>query len=306
VRDAIRSAVEHETMSRAASMAFYAIGSLAPLTVFSFAVLGFFFEREDVREVAIREVEKVAGSDASAAFAEIASNARAPTIESVAAVLGLLVFLFGATSFFAQTQTALNRVWGVTAEDAPTKVGIWLLVRTRLLSLATVATVALLLLVSSLASGLFGGLADWLVGWTPFERYAALGADTFVSMATMTLLFAAIFRILPDVLITWRDVWFGAGVAAMLFAAGKLALGLYFGRSDIGSAYGAAGSFVVLLVWLYYSCTIFLIGAELCHAYAAHRGHRPVRKRSFVRADGDRHPSSAATPPSTGFTSSRS
>jgi membrane protein len=283
VRDAIRGFLDHDGAMLSAGLSFYAIVSLAPLTVLVVILGGIFFERDDVRVAVIEEARRFMGTEAAGAFAEVAERAEEPVLGSAAALVGVLAFVFGATSFFAQMQTALNRVWGVTSDDDTVRESIWLFARKRLVSLLMVATIATLLVAWLIVSGAFGVLSQWLIGWTSFERLAAQGVDTMLSVAAVTILFAGVFRLLPDARLEWRDVWFGAGLASILFAVGKLGLTLYLGESNVGSAYGAAGSVVVLLVWIYYSCIFFLFGAEICRVRAKRRGRELVIRRAFVR-----------------------
>ena len=180
-------------------------------------------------------------------------------------MLGSVTLLLGATAVFAELQAAMNRIWDVTLEPGR---GVWAWVRKRLLSLGMIVVIGFLLLVSLLASAFLNAISSRAHGSLPGADWLWIVLDTGIAFGVYVLLFAALYKVLPDVRIEWRDVWFGAFITAVLFAVGKLLLGIYIGRAGTGSAYGAAGSLVVLLVWTYYSTALVFLGAELTQAWA--------------------------------------
>ena len=200
-------------------------------------------------------------------------------------MLGFFTLLVGATGAFGQLQEALNTIWEVEPKKGG---GIWRLVRSRLLSFGTILGTGFLLLVSLSVSAAIGALVDAASGIDWMAPYLA-ALDVVASLIVITCLFALIFKVLPDTRIEWRDVWVGAGLTAILFVAGKFAIGFYLGVSDVGSAYGAAGSIIVILVWIYYSALILFFGAEFTQVWAAHRADKvsaalPVQPESEQRA----------------------
>jgi membrane protein len=213
---------------------------------------------------------------------EMMEAAGEQTNGGVAAILGIIALLFGATGVMVQLQASLNKAWEVQPD--PQQGGVKTFAVKRLLSLAMIVAVAFLLLVSlvltAVLQAMAGVIATWLPNW--MASWAPLAIDTAVSLVVFTLLFAAMFRWLPDADVRWRDTWIGAGVTAVLFILGKFALGLYFGMSDTGR-YGAAASFVLLLLWAYYSAAIFLFGAEFTQVWARRHGRRIVPEEGAVR-----------------------
>jgi membrane protein len=257
----------------AAALSYYTIFSLPPLLVLLLLILGAFLDPAQVRSLLEGEVGQLLGPAGSEQIATIMEEANQPDLTSgFAAVLGVGALLFGAVGAFVELQNALNRIWEVGPD--PERGGIRNFIGQRLMSFGMLLTLAFLLLVSlvvSAALSAFGGmLADILPG-------ALSGAllhvvNLAVSLAAITLLFTLLFRFVPDADIAWKDVWVGALFTAVLFMAGKFALGLYLGRSDPGSAFGAAGALALLLVWIYYSAIILFLGAEFTQVWAQQRG----------------------------------
>jgi membrane protein len=205
-------------------------------------------------------------------------SASKPGTGTLGSVLGIAMLLFGAAGLFGQLQDALNTVWDVRPK--PDR-GVWGMIRDRFLSLSMVLGVAFLLLVSLIASSALAAIGSLLGDWQ--TGAVGLVLTTLLDLVVVTALFALIYRYLPDAEIAWRDVWFGAAVTAVLFTIGKFLIGMYLGRAGVGSAYGAAGSLAVLLVWLYYASQIFLFGAELTKAYANHLGSR-IKPKPYAEA----------------------
>jgi membrane protein len=269
VKDAGTQWLSDKAPRLGAALAYYTVFSLAPLLVIAIAVAGLAFGREAAQGQVSRQVEHLVGKEGGEAVEAMVRNASDTGHGTVATVLGVVMLLVGAAGLFGQLQDALNTVWEVQPKPGR---GVWGFVRDRFLSLSMVMGVAFLLLVSlviSAALAAVGGMfGDWQTGLIGQAVTAA------VDVVVVSLLFALIFRFLPDAEVAWRDVWFGAVVTAVLFTVGKVLIGVYLGRAGVASSYGAAGSLAVLLIWLYYAAQIFLFGAELTKAYAAHMGSR--------------------------------
>lgn len=253
----------------AASLAYYTLLSIAPLIILAVAVTGLAFGEEAARQHIAGEISGVVGAGAAEAIETIAKNARAPGSGVLGIAVGVVVLLFGASGVFGELQSALNTVWDVAPKPGR---GIWGVVKDRFFSFTLVLGVAFLLLVSLVISAAL----TW-VGKV-FEQSLPGGAVVWqvlnfgISFAVVTALFAVMFKKLPDVLIRWRDVWVGAAVTAGLFTLGKFGLGIYLGSAGVSSAYGAAGSIVALVIWVYYSAQVLLVGAEFTEVYARRFG----------------------------------
>lgn len=263
VKDAGTRFGEDEGTTRAAALAYYAGLSLAPIVLLAVSVAGML--GESARASTEAELTQLLGPEAGVAIGEVLKNAREEEESSLfALVVGLGTLLFSATAVFAELQTSMNRVWGVKAKPGN---GILQWLRKRLLSIGMVGAILFLLLVSLVISA----AVSFLVPGTGGLRDAAL---LLVGFALNVVLFGVIYKVLPDVKLKWRDVATGAILTAVLFGVGRWGIGLYLGNSAVGSVYGAAGSLVVLLVWVYYSALIFLFGAEVTQAIAMRAGRR--------------------------------
>ena len=256
----------------AAALAYYGAFSLAPLLLVVISIAGFVVgDSQQARDQIVGQVGRAVGPQMAQAVATLMANAPAGSGGVLAGAIGVAMLLLGVTGFFGQLQDALNTIWKVKDER---RKGAWGLVRDRFLSFTMVVGMSLLVLVSlviSAAISFVNAYFDRMLGDLAFT--VAL-LDVAVSLAVVTLVFAAIFRILPDVRIAWRDVWAGALVTAVLFTMGKEILSLYLARIATSSAYGAAGSLVCILAWLYYSAQILFLGAEFTQVYARRRGSR--------------------------------
>jgi membrane protein len=261
-----------------AALAYYMIFSVAPIVVIVIGIAGLIFGRDAAQQGIIDEITGLVGAEGGAAVRTMVESASHPASGLVGSLLGAAMLLFGATGLFGQLQDALDTIWEV--EPKPGR-GVWGVARDRFLSFSMVLGVAFLLLVSLIVSAALSALGGLLGEW----HVSVLGqvADAVVSLVVITLLFAMIFRFLPDVRVAWRDVWLGATLTAVLFIAGKFAIGLYLGSTGAASAYGAVGSLAVLLIWLYYSAQIFLFGAELTQVCANQFGSRIVPAHNAVR-----------------------
>jgi membrane protein len=258
--------------SMGGALAYYTLFSIAPLLLIVIAIAGFFLGPEAARGELFAQLQGLLGDDGAAAVQGLLESASEPEEGLFATISGVALLLLGATTVFAELQSDLDRIWRVEAKPSS---GVWGLLRARLLSFGMILVLAFLLLVSLVLSAALSAIGKLWGGW--FEGLAVLlEVVNFVFAFTITTgLFAMIYKFLPRAEIPWRDVWIGAAVTAILFAVGKFLIGLYIGRSGIASGFGAAGSFVVLLVWVYYSTQIFLLGAEFTAAYARERGALP-------------------------------
>jgi len=271
VKQAAADWSEDNATQMGAALAFYSVLSLAPLVVISLAIVALAFG--DARAATahfLAQVESMVGQQGAKAIQGMLQNADQPKTGAVAGILGVVTLLFGASGVFGQLQQAMNAVWNVPAKKTS---GIWHMIRSRFLSFAMVLGTGFLLLISLLLSTAIAGVGQQVGNWWPgLEALTHLGNEV-ATFLVVTLLFAMMFKLLPDAPVAWRDVWLGALLTAVLFTIGKLLIGLYLGKSAVGNAYGAAGSLVVLLVWIYYSSQILFFGAELTHAYAERRRH---------------------------------
>ncbi len=264
----------------AAALAYYIAFSLAPLLVLTIALAGFILREQFVREEVLGLVTSSVGEGAAALVDELMTSLRQPSSGILSTVLGIAALLFGAIGVFDQLKAALNTVWGVSAEDAPK--GIMGFVRGKLISFGMVAVIGVLLLVSLILSTLLSAFDAYLASLLPGLLPLLQALNLLLSFGLVTLCFALIYRILPDLRLEWRDVWMGAAFTALLFTLGKTALGWYLGNAGTASAYGAAGGFVLILLWIYYSAQIILFGAEFTQVYARRFGS--LRERMPTQA----------------------
>ncbi len=261
--------------SMGGALAYYTLFSIAPVLIIAIAVAGFVFGEEAARGEILTQLRGLLGDQGAMAVQSLLQTASRPTEGVFTTLVSIGVLVVGATSVFAELQTDLDLIW--KAETAARKSGLWSLLRARILSFGMVLALGFLLIVSLLVSAALGALGKW---WGPyFEGWNLILeiANFLFALIVTTGLFAMIYKWLPSVPLRWRDVWVGAAVTALLFALGKSVIGLYIGRSSIASGFGAAGSFVVLLLWVYYSTQIFLLGAEFTGVYAREHGSHAGR-----------------------------
>jgi membrane protein len=254
-----------DCLTLGAALAYYTVFSLAPVLVIAIAVAGSVFGQEAAQGEIVSQIRGLVGEEGASAIQSLIESAGRQDAGGRATLIGLLVLLFGSTSAFSQLQSALNKIWDVEPE---THSGIWDMVRARFLSFTAVLGTGFLLSVSLVLSAVVAAFGRYGWGWLPAIGPMLELADFLGSMLVHTLLFAMIFKLLPDASIRWREVWLGAGVTAGLFFVGKLAIGAYLGTSEVGAAYGAAGWVILILAWVYYSAQIVLFGAEFTRAYA--------------------------------------
>ena len=259
--------------SMGAALAYYTMFSIAPLLLIVASFAGLVFGQEAAQGEIFRQLRDLMGDPgAQAVEAMVASVNEHPAQSSIGALVGIVLLLIGATSVFGELQDALDRIWRAPVRAGSS--GWWGLIRSRLLSFGMILGIGFLLMVSLIASAGLSAIGLW---WAPFfGRWEVLlqGVNFVVGFVITTLLFAMIYKILPRVQIRWRDVWIGAAATALFFTIGKYLIGLYIGRSSVTSAFGAAGSLAVVLLWVYYSAQVFLLGAEFTWVYAHHFGSR--------------------------------
>lgn len=247
-----------------AALAYYTVFSIGPLLLIAVAMAGIFLGQEAAQGQISSELGKVFGTQMSKALEQMIEAAAKPKSGTIATIVGVVMLLVGASGLFAQLKDALNTIWNVEKKEAS---GIKGMVKERFLSMAMVLAIGFLLLISLAFDAAISAMGPWLGRLVGGEALVQ-GLQLLLSFAISTVLFAAIFRILPDLTIAWRDVWLGSVLTSILFVVGKWALGLYLGKAAVGSAYGAAGSLVILLVWVYWSAQILFLGAEFTQVYA--------------------------------------
>ncbi len=278
-RQAILAWLDDYAPSMGAALSYYTLFSIAPLLLIVTALAGMVFGDAAARGEIFGQLRDLMGDEGAAAVEKLLQSADRPQGGVVATVTGVLMLLLGATSVFGELQNALDRIW--RAPGRATSSGWWSLLHSRLLSFGMILGIAFLLMVSLIVSALLSALGRlWGPAFGGWESVAHV-LDILASFAIVTVLFAMIYKIIPRVRIRWRDVWIGAAVTSALFAVGKFLIGLYLGKSSVASAFGAAGSLAVMMVWVYYSAQIFLLGAEFtwvyAHAYGSRRGQaRPA------------------------------
>lgn len=271
VKDAAGEWSEDRAPRLGAALAYYTVFSLVPLLMVVIAIAGFVFGEEAARGEILRQVSGLVGEKSGTMIQDMLQNASEPKNGIMGSLIGIGTLLLGASGVFGQLQDALNTVWEVKPKPGRGFMG---LIRDRFLSLVTVVGTGFLLMVSLVLSALLSAMGKALSGYLPAPESVLQAINFVLSFGVTALLFAMIFKILPDVRIQWRDVWVGAVVTALLFTIGKLLIGLYLGKTDVASVFGAAGSLVILLVWIYYSSQILLYGAEFTKVYADRYGSR--------------------------------
>ncbi|AKJ29614.1 YihY/virulence factor BrkB family protein [Caldimonas brevitalea] len=266
IRQAVSAWVDDKASSMGAALAYYTVFSMAPLLVIVISVAGLVFGEEAARGEILAELRGLMGDDGAQAIQALLESANKPVRSTLAAVGSIVALLIGATTVFAELQASLDRIW--RAPEADATAGLWGFLRSRVLSFGVILGIGFLLLVSLIISAALAALGNW---WGPMMgawEVVATALNFAFSFAIITTGFAMIYKLMPRVHIRWHDVWIGAAVTALLFTVGKTLIGLYIGKSGVASGFGAAASLVVLLVWVYYSAQIFLLGAEFTSAYA--------------------------------------
>ena len=263
-----------------AALAFYTIFSIAPVLLIAVGVASFFFSPGTATDQIVAEMDKMIGPQGANAVRQVIESSRGLGTGFWAVTVGIVTLITGATAVFGELQSALNQIWDVKAK--PDRGVVMSFVVDRLRSFSIAICVGFLLLVSLVVSALISWVQNYMNNWLPMPWTWQM-ANVIASLFVIGLLFAAIYKFLPDVEISWKDVWIGAAVTALLFTAGKYAIGVYLGRTATASAFGAAGSLVVLLFWVYYSSLISFLGAEFTQVYARRYGTGIQPKKHAVR-----------------------
>ena len=263
--------------SMGAALAYYTVFSIAPLLVITIAVAGLVFGQDVAQAAILEQAEALLGEKAAGTIEGLLQSAQKPKEGIVATVLGIAALIVGATTVFAELESNLNRIWKA---EPPKHSGILSFLRTRLLSFGLVLAVGFLLNRFASIDCRPGGprkILGCVVRANGKQSYRYI--NLVIPLAAITIMFAMIYKFLPNIRIRWRDVWIGALVTSVLFTLGRFAIGLYLGKAGIESSYGAAGALVLLLVWVYYSAQIFLLGAEFTKVFAQRQGARPERSK---------------------------
>jgi membrane protein len=270
VKEAVNAWINDSAPSKGAALSYYATFSIAPLLFIAISVAGLIFGPDAVQGAVFGQLADLMGENGARAIQEMLANLQRPSHGLVGAGIGIVLLLLGASSVFGQLQSALDSIWQVPI--APKASGVWDFLRARLLPIGMVFGMAFLVIVSLLFSTAISALGKW---WGPFfSEGLAHALDLAISFVLLIAGFALIYRYVPRATIKWRDVWVGATVTAALFTIGKWAIGLYLGKSTVASSFGAFASLVIVMVWVYYSAQIFLLGAEFTWVYARHYGSR--------------------------------
>jgi membrane protein len=270
VKESAAGWVADRAPSMGAALSYYTVFSIAPLLLIVIAVAGLVFGTEAARGAIVEQLQGLLGERAAQTIQDVLRSVSEPKEGVIATVIGVVVLLMGATTVFAELQDDLDRVWKAPARAKPT--GVWGWIRSRILSFGLILAFGFLMLVSLAASASIAALGKW---WGPMFggwELLAQAVNFLVSFGLITVMFALIYRFMPHVPVQWRDVWIGSVVTALLFNAGKLLIGLYIGKSSVASGFGAAGSLAILLLWVYYSAQVFLLGAEFTRVFAQTHG----------------------------------
>ncbi len=272
---------EDKALRLAAAMAYYTTFSLAPLLTIVIAIAGLAFGQEAARGQIVAQIRGLVGDQGAQAIQTIAANANSSGGSMLATILGIAVLIFGATGMFVQLQDALNTIWEVKPKPGRGIIGA---IKDRFFSFAMVIGMGFLLIASLAVSAGLAALGSYASGIVHGHDLILQAGNFLISFIVITFIFALTFKFVPDADIAWGDVWIGAAITSLLFNIGKFLMGVYLGHSSVGSAYGAAGSLIILLLWIYYSANILLLGAEFTQVYANNLGSRIVPKKDAVPA----------------------
>jgi len=261
----LTSWVNHRAASKGAALAFYTLFSMTPILVLAIALAGYIFGAEAAQGEIVAQIQGLVGPNGAQAIQALLAAARDPVSGLVATLIASVLLLLGATSVFAELKDSLDELWGI---DKPHQSAFSVLLSTRLLSFGMVLVLAFLLLVSLVVSAALAMLERYAHGALRSSAAILATLSSIVSFGVIACMFAVIYKTLPEAPLSWRDVWIGAAFTAGLFSLGKYAIGLYLGNSGVASSFGAAGSLIALLLWVYYSAQIFFLGAEFTRQYA--------------------------------------
>ncbi|MBD2108601.1 MULTISPECIES: YihY/virulence factor BrkB family protein [unclassified Nodosilinea] len=280
LKEAFQEWNQDQASQLAAALAYYTLFSLAPLLILAIAIASLFFDNGAVRDQLMGQVESLMGGASADFVRTVLDNANRPGESSgwLASAISVVLLIVGATGVLSQLQLSLNTIWNLEARPG---IGLIDQLRKRLLSLGMVIVIGFLLLVSLIASSAISGFSGYLNTLMPGLDSLVQLFNFLLAFGLTTLLFAMMFKYLPDAIIAWHDVWFGAAATAILFSVGKYLIGLYLGNSSFGSSYGAAGSVIILLVWVFYSAQILFYGAELTQVYSRRFGSQ-IRPNKYA------------------------
>jgi membrane protein len=268
LRQTFSAWTKHDAPTLGAALAFYTILSMAPLVILTISIVAFVFGHSRAQSELLGQVDSMIGSQGAEAVKGMIEHAQKPAAGVFASIVAVITLLFGASGAFGALRSALNKMWDV---EPKSEGGFWAKIKQNVFSFGMVLGVGFLLLVSLVITAALGMLGKYFDGLLPMPELALQTINFVVSIAGVWALFALIFRYVPDTRMPWHPVWVGAAVTALLFTIGKFLIGLYLGKAAVGSAYGAAGSLVVIIVWVYYSGMIFLFGAEFTKCWADDR-----------------------------------
>lgn len=272
--------VDHRAGSKGAALAFYTLFSMAPILILAIAGAGYFFGAEAAQGEILAQVEGLVGKNGAQAIQALVAGARDPASGLAATLIASVLLLVGATSVFVELKGSLDELWGV---EPPSGQALVVFLRTYLHAFGLVLVLAFLLLVSLVLSAIFAVLERYAGGLWSSSYYLLAALSSVIAFGVVACLFAVIYKVLPNAPLAWDDAWIGAVFTAGLFSVGKYAIGLYLGGSAVASTFGAAGSLIALLLWVYYSAQIFFLGAEFTRQYALGFGslHREAERRVF-------------------------
>jgi membrane protein len=296
LKQSVYAFIEDGALSYGAAIAYYTIFALAPVLLIVIAVAGLAFGRDAAQGAIVAQLSGLMGRQSAEALQAMLKSVHSSGSGTLATIIGIATLLITASGVFGEMQSSLNAIW----KARPRKSAISRLIRARIVSLGLVMALGFLLMVSLAVSAALTALGSYLNDFLPGIHLLLQIANFIISFALISLLFAAIYKFLPDTPIAWRDVAIGAVATSLLFTVGKTLIGLYIGSSQVASSFGAAGALIVILLWIYYSAQIFLFGAEFTKCYAHSRGSKAPDQQSAAVADGRRPPArSPAARPST-------
>lgn len=276
---AFRHWLDSQAFIYAAALAFFTVFSIAPILVVVVALVGLVIGERAVQGELFTQLEETLGSEAAGVVQTAVVNSQIDQSGFIPALVGIVATIIGATTVFAQMQQSLNQIWGVAPR--PKRNNLWALLKSRLLSLTIILAIGFIMMVSLLLSVVLRSVMAFAEEWLPVPAWAMVGMEWGLSLLVITLLFAAMFKILPDVLLAWRDVLLGAFITALLFTIGRSFISVYLAYTATASAYGAAGSLALLLLWVNYSSMILLFGAAFTRAHLEGRG-KPIRPKNVA------------------------
>jgi membrane protein len=271
LRSAASESLQDNIQRMSAALAYYTIFSLAPLLIIAISIAGLVFGQEAARGQILGQLRQLIGPDSAEAVQAMIASAHKPMHSVLASIIGGLTLLIGATGAFSEVYDALNNIWGAREDTGG---GAWALIRARFLSFELILIVGFLLMVSLVISAALSGVAKYANEFLPVPGAVLQTIDIIFSIAVITVLFALIFKVLPELHIAWGDVWVGAVLTAILFTLGKSLIGFIIGKSIAASSYGASGSLIIVVAWIYYSALILYFGAEFTQVYACAYGSR--------------------------------